>query len=185
MSGNSGMLHPCFSMDPPPPAALEILRIPSRAIPRGKQLQGEKPPRSSTPSPPEMNIFPLRFRPRFVPHIKEEPCTRCLRRGNSSGTLVGPRKVPAAGGDSAVGGAEREGSEVTAPRRKTLCPSLPSCQPRAGEAGELPSPTLGFSSHQRCGGKVLEGMEVPLVPPGCWWRSVGLKCRDGTARMQG
>lgn len=80
--------------------------------PRGKTTPGGgKPPRSSTPSPPEMNIFSLRFRPRFVPHIEEEPCTRCLRRGNSSGTLVGPRKVPAAGGDSAVGGAEREGAK--------------------------------------------------------------------------
>lgn len=68
--------------------------------------------RSSAPSQNEH--FSLQFRPRFVPHIKEEPCTRCLHHSNSSGTLVGLRKVPAARSDNAVGSAEREEREVTA-----------------------------------------------------------------------
>lgn len=91
-----------------------------------------------------MNILSLQSRPRFIPHIKEEPCTRCLQRGNSSGTFVGPRKVPAAGGDSAVGGAEREGSEVTArEREKNALPVTPELSAPSRGGGGAPEPYFG------------------------------------------
>ena len=147
---------------------LEIWGTP-RSLPEGQREI------SRSPAPSQNEHFSLQFRPRFVPHIKEEPCTQCLHHGNSSGTLVGLRKVPAARSDNAVGSAEREERKVTARESRSPITRKLSVPERRGGGGApgLLSPTLVPSFQRReekpgwCRRPVPQGWRCCWSQPGC------------------
>lgn len=86
------------------------------------------------------NIFPSSSD--LVPFLtsKEEPCARCLHHDNSSGTLVGLRKVPAARSDKAVGSAEREEREVTARESRSIARKLSAPELGRWRSTQAPEP---------------------------------------------